>query len=273
MYTEHVYNLSAGHRYHPIMNPPHSGEAAQAGLPQTWPVIGSVQTLAQRVYEVVRDRILGNALTPRAYVREEELASAMGVSRTPVREALNRLATEGFLERLPHRGFRVAERSIEELADVFTVLQALELLASELAFPRITPTDLARFEEANAGFAAAIAANDVATAVDLNDRFHHLLAEMSGNPVLSRLLDDLRRQVHRLEVLDFSSVLEPADGDETTIARDAWVQQHAEFIAALRGGDHTRALEIMRANRSFVFQKKVDQARANARAAAGLEVA
>src|SRR2546421_1926122 len=91
---------------------------------QTWPVLGSGRTLAQRVYEVVRDRILANALSPRAYVREEELATAMGVSRTPVREALNRLATEGFLERLPHRGFRVAERSIEELAHVYTVLQA-----------------------------------------------------------------------------------------------------------------------------------------------------
>ncbi|MEP7347950.1 MAG: GntR family transcriptional regulator, partial [Gemmatimonadaceae bacterium] len=172
-----------------------------------WPVIGASETLAERAYQIIRDRILANALAPQTYVREEELATAMGVSRTPVREALSRLASEGFLERLPHRGFRVAERSIDELADVFTVLQALELLASELAFPRIQPADLERLEEANAGFAAAIEANDVATAVDLNDHFHHTLAEMSGNPVLSRLLDDLRRQVHRLEVLDFSSVL------------------------------------------------------------------
>ena len=238
-----------------------------------WPVIGSSQTLAQRVYEAMRDRILANELTPLAYVREEELASAMMVSRTPIREALNRLATEGFLERLPHRGFRVARRSIEELAHVYTVLQALELLACELAFPNITPTDLSRLEEANAGFAAAIGANDVATAVDLNDRFHHLFAELSGNPVLSRLLDDLRQQVHRLEVLDFSAVLlESGNEDQAPISRDTWVKQHAEFIDALRAGDQRRALEIMRANRSFVFQKKVDQARANARAAAGLEV-
>ena len=236
-----------------------------------WPVIGSTRTLAQRVYEVMRDRILANELTPLAYVREEELASAMAVSRTPIREALNRLASEGFLERLPHRGFRVSRRSIEELAHVYTVLQSLELLACELAFPNITAADLARLEEANAGFAAAIAANDVSTAVDLNDRFHHLFAELSGNPVLSRLLDDLRQQVHRLEVLDFSTVLlESGDEEPTTIARDTWVKQHTEFIDALRTGDQRRALDIMRANRSFVFQKKVDQARANARTAAGL---
>jgi DNA-binding GntR family transcriptional regulator len=246
---------------------------APARSDQRWPVIGSSRTLAQRVYEVMRDRILANELTPLEYVREEELANAMLVSRTPIREALNRLASEGFLERLPHRGYRVARRSIEELAHVYTVLQSLELLACELAFPHITPTDLARLEEVNAGFAGAIAANDVSTAVDLNDRFHHLFAEQSGNPVLSRLLDDLRQQVRRLEVLDFSSVLlESGDEDQATISRDTWVKQHTEFIEALRAGDQRRALEIMRANRSFVFQKKVDQARANARAAAGLDV-
>ena len=97
---------------------------------------------------------------------------------------------------------------------------------------------------------------------------------MSGNPVLSRLLDDLRRQVHRLEVLDFSSVLlESGPEDEPPISRDTWVTQHAEFIDALRERDNVRALAIMRANRSFVFQKKIDKARANARAAAGYEVA
>jgi DNA-binding GntR family transcriptional regulator len=252
--------------------PPRNGsDAASTKTDQPWPVIGSSRTLAQRVYEVMRDRILANELSPLAYVREEELATAMMVSRTPIREALNRLATEGFLERLPHRGFRVARRSIEELAHVYTVLQSLELLACELAFPHITPADLARLEEANAGFAAAIAANDVSTAVDLNDRFHHLFAELSGNPVLSRLLDDLRQQVHRLEVLDFSAVLlAPDDEEQAPIARDTWVKQHAEFIDALRAGDQRRALDIMRANRSFVFQKKVDQARAKAREAAGL---
>src|SRR4051812_6016019 len=110
------------------------GDEAPPRADKAWPVIGSSQTLAQRVYEAVRDRILGNELAPRANVREEELATAMMVSRTPIREALNRLASEGFLERVPHRGFRVASRSIGELAHVFTVLQALEMLASELAF-------------------------------------------------------------------------------------------------------------------------------------------
>lgn len=198
----------------------------------------------------------------------------MGVSRTPVREALSRLASEGFLERLPHRGFRVPERSIEDLVHLYPVVQALEVLAGELAFPRITHTDLDQLEEANRGFAQAIEANDVPTAVDLNDRFHHLLADLSGNPVLSRVLDDLRSQVHRLEVLDFSTVLlqSSADGD-VQVSRDTWVKQHTEIIDALRKGEHDRALAILRANRSFVFQPKASQAQAIHAASKGREVA
>ena len=238
-----------------------------------WPVLGSNETLAEKVYGVVRDRILSSDLGPRTHVREEELAKAMGVSRTPVREALSRLASEGFLERLPHRGFRVPERSIEELVHLYPVVQALELLAGELAIPRITRENLDDLEEANRGFAEAVEANNVATAVDMNDRFHHALAELSGNPVLSRLLDDLRIQVHRLEVLDFSAVLlESGDGAES-VSRDTWVRQHSMLIDALRNGETAKALAVLKENRSLVAQAKVSKALAIQEASAADEVA
>lgn len=254
-------------------DPPQEPSSVQDGNPQ-WPVLGSNQTLSAKVYGVVRDRILSSELGPRTYVREEELANAMGVSRTPVREALSRLATEGFLERLPHRGFRVPKGSIEELVQLYPVVQALELLAGELAFPRITKEDLEQLAEANRGFARAVEANDVAAAVDLNDRFHYMLAELSGNPVLNRLLDDLRSQVHRLEVLDFSAVLlKSGDGAEAAVSRDIWVRQHASLIDALRRGAHDRALAILRENRSLVGQTNVSKARAFQDAAGGREVA
>lgn len=233
------------------------------GPDSDWPTLGSGRTLAQAVYEVVRDRILSGELAPRSFVREEELAGAMGVSRTPVREALGRLASEGFLERLPQRGFRVPERSLDDLVHLYPVLQALELLAADLAFPRVGPADLARLAEANAGFARAIETNDVVVAVELNDRFHHLLADLSGNPVLCRLLDDLRSQVRRLEVLDFSAILLGSDSDgEPPVTRDRWVRQHAAIIEALQQGDHTRARELLRENRSFLFEAKVGRVQA-----------
>jgi len=228
--------------------------------PTLWPQIGAGQTLTQRVYEVLRDRIVAGELAPLSFLREEEVGKAMGVSRTPVREALNRLATEGFLDRLPHRGFRVPERTIDDLIHLYPVMQALEVLAAELACPRMTAVDLNRLEGINDGFARALTANDVSTAVSLNDRFHHALSEMSGNPVLCGLLDDLRAQVRRLEVLDYTWVLLEHDPG-APVPKDHWVTQHTAIINALRRGEFNRARELLRDNRSLVFQAKLDQVR------------
>jgi len=239
---------------------PETVAAPVLGRPALWPQIGLGQTLTARVYEVLRDRIVSGEVPPLSFIREEEVGRAMGVSRTPVREALNRLATEGFLDRLPHRGFRVPERTIDDLIHLYPVMQALEVLAAELACPRLTAGELDRLEEINSGFANAIAANDVSTAVELNDRFHHSLSELSGNPVLCGLLDDLRGQVHRLEVLDYTWVLLDTN-PEAPFPKDQWVTQHAAIIAALRRGEFDRARELLRANRSLVFEAKLDQVR------------
>jgi DNA-binding GntR family transcriptional regulator len=241
--------------------PPAKANAVAGGGQSGWPRIGAGKTLTQQVYEAVRERILSGELAPRAAVREDRIGKAVGVSRTPVREALNRLASEGFLERRPHRGFRVPERSLDDLIHLYQVLQALELLAAELAFPKLTGEDLARLEEANAGFAAALRANEVEVAVERNDRFHHLLSELSGNPVLCSLLDDLRAQVRRLEVLDFTWVLGEASPERNGHnVRDNWVAQHTELIAAARAREFDRARELLRTNRSLVFQAKLQQA-------------
>ena len=79
-----------------------------AGEPDfdTWPHI-STTTLADQVYAVLRDRIVGGEIRPGEFIREQEVSQGLGVSRTPVREALGRLASEGFAERIPHRGFRI----------------------------------------------------------------------------------------------------------------------------------------------------------------------
>ena len=228
-----------------------------------WPMIGLGATLSEKIYRLVRERILSGQMASLASVREEQVAELMGVSRTPVREALSRLATEGFLERVPRRGFRVPAQSVEELVELYPVLQALEVLAGELAFPRIRPHDLDELEGLNARFARAVAASDVPGAIEINDLFHHSLAALCGNAALCRLLEDLRNQVRRLEVLDFTGVLLEQDAsDHKSLRPDEWVNQHAAVLDALREGQQERALELLRENRSLVFRAKVGQARA-----------
>ena len=92
---------------------------------------------SEQVYRAVRARIMDGALAPGHFLREKDLES-MGVSRTPIREALGRLASEGFLERLPHRGFRVPEESLGNLLELYPIVASLELLAGRLALERFT---------------------------------------------------------------------------------------------------------------------------------------
>ena len=91
-----------------------------------WPQIESV-TLADRVYQIIRNRILHRELPPGTFIREQEVSRATGVSRTPVREAFNRLASEDFLERVPHRGFRIPDRPFEALVEVYPIINSLEI--------------------------------------------------------------------------------------------------------------------------------------------------
>jgi DNA-binding GntR family transcriptional regulator len=230
---------------------------AGPGVPK-WPRIGGVETLTEQAYRAVRRRLVDGHYAPGAFIREPELCEGMGVSRTPIREALNRLASEGFVERIPHRGFRVPDQALETLLHVFPVLGALEVLAGELAFPKLGAAELAQLEEANELFAAAIAANDVTEAVRWNEEFHRRLSRWSGNPILCEMLDDLRAQVRRLEAWDFIHLFHEGGGGEEG-ARDVWPRQHGEIIAAVRAGEFDLASALLRGNRSLFFVHEIDQ--------------
>ena len=232
---------------------------ASPGTMTRWPRLGGTETLTEQVYRVVRRKLVNGDFAPGTFVREPELCAGMGVSRTPIREALNRLASEGFVERIPHRGFRVPDQSLETLFHVFPVLASLEVLAGELAFPRLGENDFAQLEDANDRFAAAIAAGDVAEAVGWNEEFHRRLSAFSENPVLCEMLDDLRGQVRRLEAWDFMRLFGDGNGASPAERVDEWPRQHREIIAAARAGEFETARELLRGNRSLFFVREIDQ--------------
>ncbi|HJO04672.1 MAG TPA: GntR family transcriptional regulator [Acidobacteriota bacterium] len=105
-------------------------------IKEAWPTLATA-TLTDQVYTVLRDRILAGDVSPGEFIREQEVSDAAGVSRTPVRDALGRLASEGFLERIAHRGFRVPEESITDLLELYPILGTLEVLAGGESFPRL----------------------------------------------------------------------------------------------------------------------------------------
>ncbi len=211
-------------------------------LSTTWP-LPATRTLSEQVYHAVRARIMAGALAPGTFLREKDLET-MGVSRTPIREALGRLASEGFLERLPHRGFRVPEESVANLLELYPIVASLELLAGRLAFDRFSAEDVARLRDINARLAEARDRGDVRAMLDLNTAFHRLITERGGNRRLALLLDDLRSQLSRLEHWYYSG------RDRTQRS----IQEHEEIIAAVERGDRTRALELLERNMSLTYR-------------------
>jgi DNA-binding GntR family transcriptional regulator len=205
-------------------------------------------TLSDRVYRLVRDRILDAELAPGAFIREADL-EVLGVSRTPIREALGRLASEGFLERIPHRGFRVPEEPIERLLELYPIVASLELLAGRLALSQFTPADVARLRDINRRLSEAAEPAEVRTRIDLNNDFHHVFSERSGNRRLGDLLDDLRAQLARLELWYYSS------GEHTGES----VREHDQIINAIESGDYAHALSVLEHNMSLTYQSLLEE--------------
>ncbi|MBA2458707.1 MAG: GntR family transcriptional regulator [Gemmatimonadales bacterium] len=213
-----------------------------------WPA-PTARTLAEQVYRTVRARIIDGGLAPVSFLREKDLES-MGVSRTPIRDALGRLASEGFLERLPHRGFRVPEESAGQLLELYPIVASLELLAGKAALERFRPVDLADLKEINRRLAESKDQGDVRAIVELNNRFHGLISERSGNRRLSALLDDLRSQLGRLELWYYSH------GERTQRS----IREHEDLIQAIEQGDRARALELLESNMSLTYRSLRDGA-------------
>ncbi len=209
-----------------------------------WPKVSQV-TLADQAYAAIRARILSADMAPGEFVREQDVSEALGVSRTPVREALGRLASEGFLERIPHRGFRVPDEAVGTLLELYPIVSALDLLAGRLALPRLKRDTIARLRDLNRRLSESEDSDDVRQRIELNNEFHHVICEQSGSQRLTELLDDLRSQVTRLEIWYYS---QRSRTDES-------VADHDALIEAIEAGDHERALELLEHNMALTLKR------------------
>jgi DNA-binding GntR family transcriptional regulator len=203
-----------------------------------WPRL-SPTTLADQVFSVIWDRILSGELEPGEFIREEVVADLMGVSRTPVREALGRLASVGFAERMPRKGYRVPEEPLQALLELYPILAALEVLAARGAIPNLGPDQIQRMLTINEELKLAVKQGDAEEGIALNNLFHHVLSAPCGNGTLCSMLDALRERVHRLELWSFAHVTH----------RDEAVDQHQELLEAIQRGEIDRALSVLEANR------------------------
>lgn len=207
------------------------------GLPQgAVPRLERPGPLRDRVYGALLELITTRALQPGQHLVESELAGHLGVSRQPVREALQRLSTEGWVDLRPAQGAFVHEPTEEEADQLLTVRTLLEAEAARLAAARAGADAVAALEELCAQGERAVAADDVDAAVETNARLHAKIMELAGNAVLAELAAQVDRRVRWY----YTPVARQR-------GRQSWVE-HRELIAAIAARDGQAATEIMRAH-------------------------
>lgn len=183
--------------------------------------------MSDAAYERLRDAIVRGELAPGEKIRDSDLAEMLGLSRTPVREALTRLADSGLVESKPGVYTRVATLNHDDVAANLAVLRALDSLAMQAAVPRLTKRDFQSMREANKKFAKAVKSQDVPGALAADDAFHHVIIEAAGNPVIARIIEQLHPQLHRILYRKFSGLF---GGEET-------IDHHEALVSVCEQGD------------------------------------
>lgn len=185
--------------------------------------------LSDIAFDRVRGAIITGELAPGARVRDADLSASLGLSRTPVREALARLAVAGLVEAKPGVHTRVSELSWDEIEDTLAVLQALDQLAVSTAVPRLVVDDVAAMRRAQDTFIAAVHDNDAAAALKADEAFHGVMQRTAGNPVLTLLIDQIHPVVDRVLYKKFSTLL----GGRDTIDHHERLLEHCAAGEAL----------------------------------------
>lgn len=190
--------------------------------------------LRERVYDVIAEMIVTRELKPGEHLVESELASNLGVSRQPVREALQRLQTEGWVDLRPGHGAFVHVPTDEEADQLLAVRAILESESARLAARHATPEHLEELRALQRAGEAAVAADDEASTVTANAALHAHMVTMSGNVVLADLIASVARRV-RWYYLPIAR----------SRGKDAW-DEHAEIIDAIEEKNSQRAANHMR---------------------------
>lgn len=186
------------------------------------------------VFNTLRQAILRGDLKPGERLMEISLANKLGVSRTPVREAIRKLELEGLVLMIPRRGAEVAQITEKSLRDVLEVRRALEELAVQLACERMTEQALDELNQAAKAFEKILGDKDITAVAEADVAFHDVIYMATGNQRLISLLNNLREQMYRYRV-------------EYLKRRECHAQllaEHKEIIDAITNKEVKQAMEV-----------------------------
>ena len=194
--------------------------------------------LHEEIVGKLRDMIFAGELEPDIRVPEKDLCQRFGISRTPLREALKVLASEGLITLLPNRGARVTRLTPDDAEELFPVMGALEALSGELACQRATDADVAEVKALHYQMALHFTRGEREDYFRLNQDIHRKIMEIAGNPTLVGVYDSLAGRIRRVRYIANAS-------------RSRWDQamrEHDDILAALEARDGDRLAALLKSH-------------------------
>ena len=188
------------------------------------------------VFNTLRQAILKGELAPGERLMEIQLAEKLGVSRTPIREAIRKLELEGLVLMIPRKGAEVAKISAKSLRDVLEVRRSLEELAIELACERMSEEALEELTLAQQKFKRAITSGNAMEMAETDEHFHEIIFQGTENERLTQILNNLREQMYRYRL----EYIKDAD------KRQVLIVEHENILAALKSRNIAQAKNAMR---------------------------
>jgi DNA-binding GntR family transcriptional regulator len=203
--------------------------------------------LSEEVAERLREQIFSHELAPGSWLDEQSLAIAFGISRTPMREAIKVLATEGLVTTKMNKGAYVTEVDRQDLEQIFTVLSLLEGQAAKDTAIKASEEQLTRLDDLHHRLEKAAADRDLEQFFEINVRFHEMIQEIAGNPWMNGVIDDLRKvlKLQRRDSLSrsgrlLSSLVEHREILQAILKRDPLAAEAAMRQHLARGLEATK---------------------------------
>lgn len=193
--------------------------------------LNDYKPLREVIFNSLREAIIVGELKPGERLMEVQLAEKMGVSRTPVREAIRKLELEGLVTMIPRKGAHVAELSTKDIMDVLELRSSLDGLATSLAADRITEDEIKSLEHVNTQFSNYNEKGNLQGSIKKDVEFHDIIYKASRNDKLIQIASNLREQAHRFRVIYLKDYMNPTD----------LVKEHAEILEAIKNRDRDRA--------------------------------
>ena len=207
----------------------------------------NVKSLKEQVYEYLREQMRTGVLRPGSVIDMEETSGRLGVSKTPLRDALLLLEMEGFVSILPRRKVVVNPLTLQDIRDFYEILGALEAAALGAAFDRLGEAELSLMETLNAEMKQAIDQDDFDLYYEKNLAFHNVFISLSGNGYLKKTVNTLKKRLY-----DF-----PRQAGFVKEWEQASIGEHADLVALIRRGNAREAVDQIRAvHWSFAVQEK-----------------